>query len=67
LDDGVLAVPAVVIGDGGETLADNIRPYHLPTSIEVDGGDSSNIFDPSKSITVVTEAKLLGEKTKINV
>ena len=54
----------VIIGDGANILATNIRPYQKTKDFATDKGTSVNVFDLNKSTSVETEAKLIATKTK---
>ena len=57
----------VIIGDGANILATNIRPYQKTKDFATDKGTSVNVFNPDKSTSVETAAELIKTKTVGNV
>ena len=62
LDDPL--TPNVVIGDGGQIAADNIRPLHVTTGLATDGGASTGIFTPNENHTLTPEKAAKKAKTE---
>jgi hypothetical protein len=56
--------PNVVIGDGGQIAADNIRPLHVTTGLATDGGASTGIFTPNENHTLTPEKAAKKAKTE---
>jgi len=56
--------PNVVIGDGGQIAANNIRPLHVTTGLATDGGASTGIFTPNENHTLTPEKAAKKAKTE---
>ena len=59
-------VPDVVVGDGGNAHAENVRSLHIATTIAEDGGTSSHILSPddAHTLTLAEMASKASQETK---